>query len=168
MDMGGTRMRMMDKNRDRIGFGLFSDLSVGAKVGALLMIMLAIGGVNVAIVYYYQSLSEKDSQVINVAGRQRMLTQEMAKLVNGIAGNEYDLQVLLGSTVEEYDTSLKALRDGGEVMGYVLPPAPKEMHPIINENIALWEEFKKNAEIIRQGRHSNARFHEALEYYYEL
>jgi len=122
------------------------NLGIGAKVGVLLLVMLAIGGINVAVVYYYEGLSAKDSQIINVAGRQRMLSQEMAKLVNAIDADEQGLKDSLRNAIHEYDKSLIAMRDGGETMDYQLPSAPKEMMLLFEENQVLWLMFKENAE----------------------
>ncbi len=58
------------------------------KVIVLLLAALILLGINIVVVYQYQKIGEKDSQVVDVAGAQRMLTQEIAKSVNAVASGD--------------------------------------------------------------------------------
>lgn len=128
--------------------GWFSRRNFGTKVSILLLAMLAVAGINVAVVYYYQAQNSKDNQVINIAGRQRMLSQEMAKLVEIIATGDLTAQSALGTAIDTYDSSFKALRDGGVAMNYQLPKAPDSMAPLFQTNLDLWDDFRESAEIV--------------------
>lgn len=54
---------------------LFRKISVSQKVALLMAAMLLVAAVNIGVVFYFQSQVEKDSNAVDVAGQQRMLTQ---------------------------------------------------------------------------------------------
>ncbi len=57
----------------------FSNLKIGWKLGILFGMIIIFGWLNGALFFYVSSIMEMEGRVINVAGRQRMLTQKMTK-----------------------------------------------------------------------------------------
>ncbi|MCP3668281.1 MAG: HAMP domain-containing protein [Gammaproteobacteria bacterium] len=97
----------------------FSRLSVGHKLAALTLLFVAV--ISAMILYISLTLDQQksDGTVINIAGRQRMLTQKFTKefylafqqaKMNGAAMDRGPMT----KTGRLFDVSLKALRDGGE------------------------------------------------------
>ncbi|MCP4996244.1 MAG: HAMP domain-containing protein [Gammaproteobacteria bacterium] len=97
----------------------FSRLSVGHKLAALTLLFVAV--ISAMILYISLTLDQQksDGTVINIAGRQRMLTQKFTKefylafqqaKMNGAAMDRGSMT----KTGRLFDVSLKALRDGGE------------------------------------------------------
>ncbi len=97
----------------------FSRLSVGHKLAALTLLFVAV--ISAMILYISLTLDQQksDGTVINIAGRQRMLTQKFTKefylafqqaKMNGAAMD----RGAMTKTGRLFDVSLKALRDGGE------------------------------------------------------
>lgn len=69
-------------------------------------------------------LTQADAMALHIAGRQRMLSHRMAKEVCGIATNQATVGTTddLSATVDMYQVSLNALRDGMVVAGVNPPP----------------------------------------------
>lgn len=128
--------------------------SIDKKIALLLIIMAAIAVINVVIVYQFLSLQRCDSHIINIAGRQRMLSQKIAKLIlSASLGDEVDLQQIPQS-LELYNSSLLTLQYGGEVLNLTIPKAPKIMDPIFKKNWEIWMPIEKSAEKVMLNRHN--------------
>ena len=107
--------------------------------------------------FYVVSSQKDDAQVINIAGRQRMLTQKMTKeafmLATALRSGSEAAQLRDGmrsgllATVGLYDRSLTALRDGGVTAGgdgkpLTLPAATGPAHQQLSVVGDMWAEFK--------------------------
>ncbi len=139
-------------------------LTIGKKIIALLLFMLIITVINILIIHRYQRLQRHDTHVVNLAGRQRMLSQKIAKFAFSVAsGNDSARQQLI-EAVRLYDSSLKVLKGGGEMMGDIIPPAPIIMKELFDRNQSIWDIFKANAEIVTKERSDNPSFSEAVSY----
>jgi hypothetical protein len=93
--------------------------------------------------YAHSSNSEYASIVINLSGKQRMLTQKMSKeallIIKGIAIEENRKN--LKETIALFDKTLYGLRDGDKDLQ--LPKTEeKEILNAINKEIQLWSIFK--------------------------
>ncbi len=91
---------------------------------------------------YFLATQKKDAPVINIAGRQRMLSQKMSKEVLMVAAssNASAVKEQLRDTKVLFDRSLKALIDGDSDMGL---PATSE-GPILEQLLvvkSIWEQF---------------------------
>ncbi|MCU7922926.1 MAG: type IV pili methyl-accepting chemotaxis transducer N-terminal domain-containing protein [Candidatus Thiodiazotropha sp. (ex Dulcina madagascariensis)] len=103
---------------------------------SLLMLLLIVTGDVLAVT------ASEYAIVINLSGRQRMLTQKMSKemllIANDVdaAGNRANLE----NTAKLFDTTLKGLRDGNEEMGL-----PATESKVLLKQLAkiegLWNEF---------------------------
>lgn len=126
--------------------------------GCLLGVMAAI----MAATFWVSSLQEDYALVINLAGRQRMLSQKMTKEVLGIVaerdgqGAGADYRESLVKTMDLFGKTLHALVDGGETIdsggkAVMLPPASSpEILKILGESSSLWDEFGKNIRLIAE------------------
>lgn len=112
------------------------------KIGFLLAVLTA--GLFLALGAFYRFLTVTDSapDIINIAGRQRMLSERFKSLADSVSrGNERDREAL-GKFVRTFDRSLDALEDGGEVDGSLIPPAPFEISNEIATSRRLWTDVK--------------------------
>ncbi|QWR76319.1 EAL domain-containing protein [Candidatus Magnetomonas plexicatena] len=135
-------------------------ISLGSKISALLLFMTLIAVAELLAIYYYQSAQKYDAAIINIAGRQRMLSQTISKYALSVAyGNRTDVK-LLDEAVSKYDSSLSILCKGasdftnGQPRQYgdvVITHAPKEMTALFEENIRIWDAFKKDIDVIKGG-----------------
>lgn len=114
------------------------------------MAVLSIGNFGAAI--YVQSLQKDDGAVIDAAGRNRMLSQEMGFYAEQILKGNESIKVMLGWAIDLHDTSFYALKNGGVAAGIagdrILPAASPEIMPKVLDAEKLWIEYKKNAEVI--------------------
>lgn len=85
----------------------------------------------------------KDSLTINIAGKQRMLTQKITKniyYINQI--NEVNF-VDLDKAVSSFEFGLDTLTDGNKLLGIADAPTT-DIKNQISEIVVLWNSFKKN------------------------
>jgi len=139
-------------------------ITVVKKIIILLFLMLTVAIVNIVVIYHYHTQQRHDSHIVNVAGRQRMISQRMAKLALSIAiGNDSNRRIL-EATIRFYDSSLEALWHGGEPMGRHIPAAPKIMEELFKKNKNIWDTLKENAKIVVREPSDNKAFEEAIDH----
>lgn len=112
---------------------------------------------------------KRDASIINLAGRQRMLVQQMTReaLEIGIGGNNPPLQIL-EETIHTYETTLGALKSGGIVpyqpVGYVMLPAAQNQRLLVqlDEAQKTWQDYKKSLQSIITKPPNSPDFQDAL------
>jgi len=102
----------------------------------------------VFITVYINQSSQRDSVVINIAGKQRMLTQKIGKEVLWVARNDsLDFRELDAATLE-FETTLGDLIRGNEQRNIYAPP-----RPCIGERLVqvetLWKGFLGNLQLFK-------------------
>ncbi|MEO5358974.1 MAG: EAL domain-containing protein [Nitrospirota bacterium] len=115
------------------------------------------GVLELTTIYYYQLLQKDDSRVINLAGKQRMLSQMAAKYALSAAYGDFSDKENLAKTVTEYELNLLTLYKGGAISGAKYPPAPAQMDAVFKENISMLEAFKGSAMDIDMADTQNSR-----------
>lgn len=107
-----------------------SKISTKIKVLGALLILLMISGI--AITIYLNQNNVKDALVVNIVGKQRMLTQKMSKSIfyNYYSHNKDYTE--LNSAVEEFENGLRTLRNGD---------AAKDVYAVPNAVIAVQLEY---------------------------
>jgi hypothetical protein len=84
--------------------------------------------------------------LIDLAGRQRMLSQKIGFYTEAIVRGNMKQIDLLSSAIEMYEHSLYVIKNGGVPMGMtvdeVLEPADKELLPFIEKIESLWNVYK--------------------------
>ncbi len=115
---------------------------------------------------------ESDSLVVNVAGRQRMLSQKMTKecLVYVSSFSQKIKKEDIQNTMTLFEKSLSALTDSGETFTDLGMTQPVELPPAATEEIRgqlntvreLWEPFKKTLTGILETKGNNPEAMERL------
>jgi diguanylate cyclase (GGDEF)-like protein/PAS domain S-box-containing protein len=118
-------------------------LTITQKINLALLVP-AVGAVLALLAFYaFLAQTAADSSFINIAGRQRMLAQQLFSYAHMVhIGQEEDRPYLHG-LIEEFEHSLTALEHGGEIIGRRLPTAPVEVLEEITAVKRLWGEHKK-------------------------
>ncbi|WP_321777653.1 type IV pili methyl-accepting chemotaxis transducer N-terminal domain-containing protein [Sulfurimonas sp.] len=117
--------------------------SISKKIrilGALLIVlMLSV----IATTIYLNQQNAKDALIINIAGKQRMLTQKMSKNIFYIHYSSNKDFYELNEAVDEFINGLNTLRHGDSDKGISSVPTYKisTQQIVINK---LWEEFHEN------------------------
>ena len=136
----------------------------------ILLPMMILGAL-IAVIYVSTLMiteSQKDDAVvINLAGRQRMLTQKMTKEALAVCTGYSQYVESLPNTMKVFEITLKALRDGGKApldLGMtkwtVLPPAGyKDVYNQLTKVMNLWAPFKESLQRILEssGKDEDAR-----------
>ena len=125
-------------------------MKVFIKLYAVIILQFVIAISLVWLVIDMQKSQDHDSVVINLAGRQRMLSQKMAKEALLLARGEISKGDLI-NTVEIFDKTLKALAHGGKApfdlnqSKFTVLPLPK--NPAIEQQLekveSLWKRFRQ-------------------------
>ncbi len=144
---------------------------VRTKILMPLIIMLIMSIIGFALNAYMIGKVFSDGAVINVAGRQRMLTQRMAKnamMVYADVNKDAALKEMALAR-DLFDVSLKALIDGGQTYADLgmtkktapLPPASGAPLQQLQKVKSLWEPFKEAVNKVEQ---SHGADKEAIQY----
>jgi len=119
------------------------------------------------VVTAYTSLpnSSEYPDEINIAGRQRMLSQRIAKKTLFIARNEragepseeiIDAKDALASDLEEFQRALDTLANGGSHRGVTLASAPPTVSEALKRVRSVWKPLRQNAEtVVSESKFSN-------------
>lgn len=121
---------------------IFYRSTITRKVG-LLLFFLTIGGfVALGTFYWFLINTKYDTHFINVAGRQRMLSEQLQFYTYLLQTGENEVHKSLLETVEIFDRSVNVLEHGGEIMGKKLPPPPAEILEELTRIKELWNQLK--------------------------
>ena len=93
--------------------------------------------------------SKKDALIINIAGKQRMLTQKMSKEIFYIKYKQSTDFRELNSAVDLFDNNLNDLIEGNSAKGIYMPQN-KKIQIKLEEVKTLWVPFKIEIEKIRE------------------
>ncbi|MEE9284428.1 MAG: HAMP domain-containing protein, partial [Dehalococcoidia bacterium] len=105
------------RRRGRLAISLERKWGLGARLGLLFVGFLLLVLASVVTTFWGIQTQEGDALVINLAGRQRMLSQQTAKLSFLGVQRGQDPRYLgeMRSAAHEFEQSLQALLDGGQV-----------------------------------------------------
>ena len=93
-------------------------------------------------------MSQKDSLIINIAGKERMLSQKMSKEVFYIVHRHENDFRELGSAVDLFENNLKDLLYGNDVKG-IYPPQNKKILSKLEEVMDIWKPFREEIEALK-------------------
>ena len=111
----------------------------------------------------------QDALVINLAGRQRMLTQQMARLAFESGAGEDATNAALQEVEGTFDQTLRSLRDGGTApylsdTTVTLPPThDPEIRSALDEVSLSWRGYRAGLDELQQIQHESASFEDALQ-----
>lgn len=111
-------------------------------IGALLIILMASV---IATTIYLNQQNIKDALLINIAGKQRMLTQKIAKNIFYVHYNSSMDFYELNSACDEFIEGLSTLKHGNQDKGILVAPT-NEIASQLNEVSKLWENFYEDVQ----------------------
>nr|WP_263315204.1 methyl-accepting chemotaxis protein [Methanothermococcus thermolithotrophicus] len=142
---------------------MLRNISVKTKIlSTIAILVLIIMGVSSTVIIVHDSMKD-DGQVINLAGKQRMLIQKMTKeaFVYKVEREENDRKDLK-ETSELFDKTLNGLISGSEELG--IPPAPDKVKPQLLKVKQLWDPYYEKIKIIYSKNPDDPEVEEALNY----
>ena len=126
----------------------FSPNSIQGKVGSVLALLLLVNIVTIAATFITLARQGRDSAYVDVAGRQRMLSQKMTKeVLLYLATRDKAWQKQLSKTRDLFEKSLFALRDGSNEMGLAPTRDPLVLKEI-DGLLSKWRKFQRNLETV--------------------
>ncbi len=115
-------------------------LSIKWKISIVLLALVFCVFSNFVGIQFWINSSKTYGMIINLAGRQRMLTQKMTKEAMFIA-NDFNVREDIEKTQELFERTLNSLIDGDKELG--LPPAKSdEIRNQLQKVKGLWNKFK--------------------------
>ena len=107
--------------------------------GSLTFIVIA----TIIISVYMNARSKKDALIINIAGKQRMLTQKISKeIFYNIHKYSTDFRII-NSSMNTFDNSLSDLINGNSAKG-IYPPQNEKITEKLKQVRKMWLPFKDN------------------------
>lgn len=128
-------------------------------IGAILIFLMA--SVIVTTIYLNQQ-NIKDALLINIAGKQRMLTQKIAKNVFYIYYNNIHDFYELNLASDEFIDGLSTLRHGNHDKGILVVPTYQISNQLM-EVSKLWEKFYEDVQNFKLLANSNTKDKEEIE-----
>ncbi len=114
------------------------------KIGLIMAVFLILIMTSVIVTFWTVDSQKSDGRTINLAGRQRMLTQKMTKEALAILeGRMKDDDVF--KTIELFDNTLNALI-AGDVQQGIPPVSEPRLLAQLNKVKEMWERFRENIE----------------------
>jgi len=115
-------------------------------IGALVVIlMLSIVGTTI----YLNAKNKKDALIINIAGKERMLTQRISKNIFYLYHNNSIDTTELDSATEEFIYNLNSLKEGNILTGITKAPTDNISSQIAKIEI-LWNNFYNNIQKFKE------------------
>ncbi len=94
-------------------------------------------------------MSKKDALIINIAGKERMLTQKMSKEVFFLVHRHNDDFRELNSAVDLFENNLNILLLGNSIKG-IYPPQNEKIRLKLQEVMNIWKPFKEEIVLLKQ------------------
>ena len=116
-------------------------ITIARKITVLLILATCGSLVTLGVAVWYFRQTADDPSFINVAGRQRLLGQQMAARLATALDSGGDLGGL-EATVASFETALRVLETGGDVDGRYVPRAPAALAPDVRQIRLSWDELR--------------------------
>lgn len=113
--------------------------------GFFILLMTLIVGTTI----YLNAKNKKDALIINIAGKERMLTQRISKNIFYLYHNNSQDTTELDSAKEEFIYNLHSLRDGNDLTGIPKAPTNKISTQIAKIEV-LWNTFSNNVKHFKE------------------
>lgn len=120
-----------------------ANISVGKKIKILGAFLLLTVFFVISVTIYLNQKNKKDALIVNMAGKERMLTQRITKnifLLSQTKSNDFSE---IDTAISEFEFGIKTLQKGNELLN--IAPAPTdELQNQISKVIILWSVFSQN------------------------
>ena len=129
-----------------------SNISTKIKVIGILFALLMTS--IIATTIYLNNKNEKDAMIINIAGKQRMLTQNISKNIFYLYSNPKSSQNELDTSIEEFIYNLESLK-GGNSLGKLKESPNMQIDRQMLQIEYLWSIFYQNIVKFKELIHNN-------------
>jgi len=139
--------------------------TITTKVALVLLIPVCGALLALGVFYSFLAGTASDAEFFNIAGRQRLLAQQIHGHAHMVSMMGHDAErALLRDKVAAFDQGLQALTHGGEVIGHTVPPAPAAVAAELAKVNALWQQHKQSALLLVERPAADPAAREAYEF----
>lgn len=125
------------------------------QIGVLASMMLVFSIVTIYL--FSTNSSDKNAELINIAGKNRLLSQQIALYSNLIAGGDLSWTKELQKCIASHDSTLALIKDGGYLpSGLKIESSYEEYQLEIDEIEKIWSPYKASAVSIGTGSSDQA------------
>lgn len=117
--------------------------TISTKIRMLGMLFVILMSSVIGTTIYLNAKNEKDALIINIAGKQRMLTQKISKNIFYLYHNNQQSYAELDNATQEFIYNLNSLKEGNRLMGISKVPTDTIANQIAKVEI-LWKNFYLN------------------------
>ena len=117
--------------------------TISTKIKAIGILFIILMSIIIITTTYLNSKNKKDALVINIAGKQRMLTQQISKNIFYIYHNQNHAFTELDNAAVEFGYNLNSLKNGNALIGVFKAPTD-EIAKQISKIEILWNNFNSN------------------------
>ena len=103
----------------------------------------------IALTVMMNEMSKKDALIINIAGKERMLSQKMSKEIFFLIHRHHNDFRELNSAVDLFENNLKELLYGNSAKGIYAPQNEKILAKL-QEVMAIWKPFREEIEALKR------------------
>jgi signal transduction histidine kinase/CheY-like chemotaxis protein len=128
------------------------------KIGTLLLLPFIGSLAGMLLFGSYLQRTRTHDQVVNVAGRQRMLAAELRDWARMVSLGQDEDRTGLQSRVEQFEQALAALQRGGRVLGGAVGAAPPDLQPELAAVADLWNGLRPDLLTVAETPRREARF----------
>ncbi len=139
-------------------------------IGLLILFLINISFVFSAFVFI--KYMENDGYILDIAGKQRMLIQHIAKDVLLVSQGHEEYRSHILQSIKTFDKTLNALMNGGKIVYEkkeieIPPPANRDLIDQLNIVKNLWEDYKRNSIILLNYPDQSEEYERALNHIVE-
>ena len=125
--------------------------SIQSRLGIIFLAFLFLLVVSVVVTFIGLETQRQDARVINLAGRQRMLLQQMTSLALGYEQERADsYTTALKVSVDSFEQTLNTMRNGGKIVDYtgnelvLAPPQDPNLKSELESLDRAWATYREN------------------------
>ncbi|BAK72370.1 MAG: type IV pili methyl-accepting chemotaxis transducer N-terminal domain-containing protein [Arcobacter sp.] len=116
---------------------------ISTKIKSLGILFFILMASIIATTIYLNDKSKKDALIINIAGKQRMLTQNISKNIFYLYQHKESSFIELENSTTEFIYNLNSLKDGNNLLGIKKAPT-EEIASQLSKVEILWKSFFQN------------------------
>ena len=143
-------------------------IGVGQKIKILASLLLGSIFIVISITIYLNQKNIKDATIINIAGKQRMLTQRITKNIFYLYETRSNNFAEIDNAIDQFEFGLSTLKDGNKLLKIGKSPSD-EITKQITDVAILWQSFKKNTQEFETALLENnvQKLNSIIEYIYQ-
>lgn len=144
-------------------------ISVSQTVKILGLLLISSIFTVIIITIYLNQKNIKDATIVNIAGKQRMLTQRIAKNIFFLYQTKSNNFKEIDHAIDEFNYTLNTLQKGNELLNIPQPPT-EEINKQIAKVLVLWTTFEKNTGEFKEAllQKDLQKLNYLIDYFYDI